>query len=288
VAGLVTRRYGASVISCYTAAYALKRYSELELAALNAVRLGLKTEAVSIGARRYYEVFHKLSRETSDVPAQSAPVIWYCLAERAHQAGAPTILTGDHAESFFLGLPHYFAGLPTSVADYVFATDRLSREEQLQRIHPRRRASGEEERLVEVLGLDTKAYRDWLDTTWEAGASFWQPYIGHMKFHTLQELRAHVWRGIPWQHNWLPVERALNDVHFISPFFDIGMLKFGLSLPIENKIRDGQVKFIIHDLLRDWFGIEAPKRYSPNPLRWWTLMRSPWQGAALPPPAVFG
>jgi hypothetical protein len=70
----------------------------------------------------------------------------------------------------------------------------------------------------------------------------------------------------------LPVSQAFEDkVEFVSPFFDLEMIRFALSLPLEYKFQNGVTKVLLRRIASRLLGRAVPKRASPNPARIWRL-----------------
>jgi asparagine synthetase B (glutamine-hydrolysing) len=68
------------------------------------------------------------------------------------------------------------------------------------------------------------------------------------------------------------VSQALDDrVEFISPSYDLEMIRFALALPLECKFQNGMTKVLLRRIASRVLGREIPKRASPNPARLWRL-----------------
>jgi hypothetical protein len=74
---------------------------------------------------------------------------------------------------------------------------------------------------------------------------------------------------------WLPAQRAIGSNSQIpSPFLDIEMIRFALSLPVAFKYRNGVGKWLLKAFLLRETGLTLAKRASPNPSRvWWWMPR---------------
>lgn len=285
VAGLL-RHELANPVRCFTLHYRHRRYSELGAARASAARLAVPLAPVLVRGRDFRASWRRLNGASQDRPCFNAQAaLFHRLGSAAAQAGVGCVATGEHADILFLGLDGFFDGLPRRSVGYLAAVKALSAEEKLERLVPRPAVSAWERELLGALGLEEEAYRAWLDARFAHDRSFLEPLVGRASLPVLQQLLGQVWAGIPWQHLSWPVEQALDGIRFVSPFYDIEMVKFALALPDEHKFRDGLTKALLRDVLRGWPGWGTlPKRCLPSPARLWSL----WPGLGVPSGAPAG
>lgn len=260
-------------VAALTADYSWQRYSEAQDARRHASILGLPSEVVVVNHRSHRNAFRALNTRRGNAPcshAQSPSLA--CLARKAADLGITHLVTGDHADSLFLGFDSLFKGLPPTTSGYLAAVESLSPADKLARLYPAQALDPRDIGLLEALNLSPDSCRQWLASLSATDRDQILPLADEYSLPVLQQLNGQRWAGISWQNIFLPVSLALNrTVEFVSPFYDIEMVRFALSLPLGLKYRDGETKPVLRDALAQATGIRAPKRASPNPSRIWSL-----------------
>jgi asparagine synthetase B (glutamine-hydrolysing) len=250
----------ASDVVCLTSDYRPMRYSEAKQALANAAVLGLRNERILLNQAKAHRAFHAMNTTSVDLPTSHPQLAsLYESACWARERDIGLLLNGDQADTVFMGLDGYYLG-------------NLSRDEKLRRLTGWSDVSRTGTEILAAFGCSISECREWIAERIEADREMYEPWLDVTSFTILQQLRGTVWAGVPWQICWLPAQRAAGGVQLVSPFFDIEMIRFALSLPIEFKHRDGITKPLLRDVLRRVAGIEVPRVASPNPVRWWTLI----------------
>jgi len=256
-----------------TADYRWKRYSEFDGAAESARALGVSHQRVHMTASSRREAFSEVNSSRQQAPCCHSQVpVMYALAQHAQRRGISTLVTGDHADALFLGFDRFFQGLPADPAAYSQAVAALDTRATLGRLYqpPQRTTAWTE--LLSAFGCTEDERLASEERMYSANCREMSAWIGRAPLHTLQQLIGQTWAGISWQNTFLPVSRAFDDrVEFVSPFYDIDMIRFAMSLPIEYKFRDGRTKVLLRDILQRVLGSSIVKRASPNPSRIWRL-----------------
>lgn len=268
-----------------TADYPFKRYSEFPAAAAAARMLGIRHERVAMTERGSRLAFRVLNSPTQNAPCcvQQARM-HYQLAERARELGLSVLATGDHADSLFLGFDRYFRSLPHDRAGYARATSSLTAAEKLSRLQHSSPLSREIADVLRIFGFTREQCLEWQQRMRAADAERMMEFAANAPLHTLQQLNGQIWGGVSWQNGFLPPIRALGQtVDFISPFYDLEMIRFALSLPAEFKFRNGETKALLRHLLIRMLGLSLGKRASPNPSRIWRLSPQPSERNAIWP-----
>ena len=256
-----------------TADYAWKRYSEFPSASANARALGVRQERVVITSASRRRAFRALNSGKQNLPCcHSQSPILYDLAERAQLDGISTLATGDHADSLFLGFDRFFAAFPHDSEHYIEATAALDAAGKLDHLFPKPDHAPEQSFLLSLFGSNPAACLAWQESTNAQDRSDMSKWAGRFPLHTLQQLGGQIWAGVSWQNAFLPVSQAFEDrVEFISPFYDLEMIRFALSLPLEYKFQNGVTKALLRSIASRLLGRSVPKRASPNPSRVWRL-----------------
>jgi len=266
-----------------TADYTWKRYSEFSSASANARALGISNERVeltSAGQKKAYRALNS-GRQNSPCCHAQSPVL-FDLAQRAQLDGISTLATGEHADSLFLGFDRFFSAFPHDSAAYLEATRALDTTGKLGRLFPKPGAP-DQGFLLRLFGATPADCLAWEESIIAEDRVAMEPWARRAPLHTLQQLGGQIWAGISWQNSFLPVSRALEDkVEFISPFFDLEMVKFALSLPLEYKFHNGVTKVLLRSIASRLLGRSVPKRASPNPSRIWRLVPDFAERRALP------
>ena len=195
------------------------------------------------------------------------------LAQRAQREGIATLATGDHADALFLGFDHFFSAFPQDSAAYLKATTALDASGKLDHLYPRPRSGPSQGFLLSLFGTNPADCLAWDESINAKDRSEMEPFARRFPLHTLQQLGGQTWAGISWQNSFLPVSQAFDDkVEFVSPFFDLEMIRFALSLPLEYKFKNGAAKVLLRRIASRLLGRDVAKRASPNPARVWRLM----------------
>jgi asparagine synthetase B (glutamine-hydrolysing) len=199
--------------------------------------------------------------------------VLFDLARRAQLEGIGTLATGDHADALFLGFDRFFAAFPQDSGAYLETTGALDVSGKLNRLYPKPTRAPGQSLLLSLFGAspaDCLAGEESINTN---DRSVLEPWADRVPLHTLQQLAGQIWAGISWQNSYLPVSQAFEDqVEFVSPFFDLDMIRFALSLPLEYKFQNGVTKVLLRSIASRLLGRSIPKRASPNPSRIWRLM----------------
>jgi asparagine synthetase B (glutamine-hydrolysing) len=270
-------------VSCFTLHYRQRHYSEWAIAQANARRIGVAAAPVVVRGTAFRGAFRELNGLGQDRPcAQAQAALFLELARRARHEGMDALVTGDHADALFLGFEEFLQGLKLPGNHSLPGTFALDPEAQLSWLAPRPVVSAQDGQLLRALDLNPAEYRAWLEDHWLAERSYWEQFIGRVAWPVLQQLRGQVWAGIGWQHLFWPTEQMFARPLFVSPFYDVEMIKFALGLPVEAKFREGLTKVFLRDFLKEKTGIEVCKRSSPSPVRLWSL----WPGIGRPGSAV--
>jgi asparagine synthetase B (glutamine-hydrolysing) len=267
-----------------TADYTWKRYSEFSSASANARALGISIERVLVSSASRRRAFRALNSEKQNSPcchAQS-PVL-FDLAHRAQLDGVATLATGDHADALFLGFDRFFAGFPRDSAGYLRTTAVLDAQAKLDQVYPKPSRGPQQDFLLSVFGSSSASCLAWEESINANDRSLMSQWADHTPLHTLQQLSGQIWAGISWQNTFLSVSQAFDErVEFISPFFDLEMIRFALSLPLEYKLQNGVTKVFLRNIASRLLGRSIPKRASPNPTRVWRLLPKFAERRALP------
>jgi asparagine synthetase B (glutamine-hydrolysing) len=256
-----------------TADYAWKRYSELSSASANSQALGVLNERVEVTSASRRQAFRALNsgRQNSPCCHAQTPVL-FDLAQHAQHEGISTLATGDHADSLFLGFEHFFSAFPRDPSAYVETTAALDVPAKLDHLYPKPSHVPEQRFLLSLAGSNPAGCLSWENSLNAKDRSVMEPWASRAPLHTLQQLSGQIWAGISWQNSFLPVSQAFGDrVEFISPFYDLEMIRFALSLPLEYKFQNGITKVLLRRIADRVLGRTIPKRASPDPSRIWRL-----------------
>jgi len=267
-----------------TADYAWKRYSEFPSASANARALGVGNERVLVTSASRKRAFRALNSGGQNLPCchSQSPVL-FDLAQRAQLDGISMLATGDHADALFLGFDRFFSAFPHDSEHYIEATRALDAAGKLDHLFPKPNHAPEQSFLLSVFGSSPADCLAWEESINAKDRSAMAQWAGRVPLHTLQQLGGQIWGGISWQNAFLPVSQALDDqVEFVSPFFDLEMIRFALSLPLEYKFQNGVTKVLLRSIASRLLGRSVPKRASPNPSRIWRLAPDFAERRALP------
>ena len=263
-------------VLCMTADYDWKKYSEYSSAAQNATSLGLLQDRVRITRATQREAFQGLNSELQHAPCcHSQSPSLYRLAKHAREKGIKTLVTGDHADALFLGFDRFSRGFPQDPEGYAKVTGALDATGKIDHLCTKPALLPDQAELLSVLGYSAKECIEWQEMLYAGDREQMGTFAERAPLATLQQLGGQIWAGISWQNIFLPVEQAFhNEVEFISPFYDVEMVKFALSLPVEYKLRNGVTKVLLRRVLQRIMKIDIPKRASPDPSRIWSVMPS--------------
>ncbi len=266
------RSIGRDTVSL-TADYSWKRYSEFSSASANARALGIPNQSVPVTAASRRRAFRALNSGQQNSPCAHAqtPVL-FDLAQQAQRDGISTLATGDHADSLFLGFERFFSAFPQDSAAYLDATAALDVSGKLDSLYPRPNCAPEHGFLLSLFGSSPADCLAWEESIVAKDRLAITHWAGRAPLHTLQQIAGQIWAGIAWQNSFLPLTQAFDDrVELVSPFFDLEMIRFALSLPLEFKFQNGVTKVLLRNIASRLLGRSIPKRASPNPARIWRL-----------------
>jgi asparagine synthetase B (glutamine-hydrolysing) len=267
-----------------TADYAWKHYSEFDSASTNAHALGIDNRRVLVTAASRRRAFRALNSERQNSPCcHSQALTLFDLAQRARLDGITTLATGDHADSLFLGFDRFFSAFPHDPASYLQTTSALDVSGKLGHLYPTPNHAPERGFLLSLFGSSQAACLAWEESINAKDRAAMAPWAARAPLHTLQQLGGQIWAGISWQNSFLPVSLAFEDeIEFVSPFYDLEMIRFALSLPLEYKFENGVTKVLLRKIASRLLGRSIPKRGSPNPARIWRLMPDPGERSLIP------
>lgn len=254
-----------------TADYGWKRYSEYETARQHARTLGVDQQRVMIRLTDHQDAFCRINSAGQNGPScHSQTPSLQSLANSAQEQGISALVTGDHADSLFLGFDYQFRGLPAEQTAYSRAIARLSLNEKVEHVCTRPSLAPADAEFLSFLGYNPLHCIQWQEDLYQSDRNLVSRWATRLPLHTIQQLNGQVWAGISWQNIFLPVTEIFRGgVEFISPFYDIELVRFALSLPAEYKFRNGETKALLRELLYKVAGIRVKKRASPNPSRLW-------------------
>ena len=175
-------------------------------------------------------------------------------AKSKYKDRAPIILTGENADSSFIGFESWL---------------KLDLD-NLKMSYPRH-----------VLGI-AKPIIDSLEMSFE---EFSEYYLGlhqrkykflkrHSKDRDIKEAHAilsQLSSGLSWQKEYLFAGKY-NKVTFVSPFYDFRMLGFAFGLPLSCKVKSGVTKYMLRKMLKKYADKNLSKTAFPHPARLWSLI----------------
>jgi asparagine synthase (glutamine-hydrolysing) len=271
IAAWLLKRLGCKVV-CFTADYAIDRYSEYEVAHRHAMQLGVEHKRILVNRKDHWSAFRRINSAESDQPTcHSQLSSLYKISEAARDLGIRVLVNGDNADTLFMGLEGFFKGLPEELSAYSKYAAELGTEEKLDRVIRWNPLDDRGASILAALHVDKGECEKWIDGQRNADRELFRPFASQFPLWRFQQVVGQYWAGVPYQSCWLPAERMVNGVQFVSPFLDAEVVQLGLSLPIELKFRNGVRKFLLHKLLERETGIQVQKCSSPNPSRLWTL-----------------
>jgi len=254
-----------------TADYGWERYSEYPSAKVLAEKMGFATERIRIRARDYWNSLLEIHKVLQDCTCSNASsMIWHSLARQALQGSTGVVVTGDHADSLFLGFQEMHAFMPDRPSEYWKKEVKMSPSDRAMAVFPTPTLL-ETTRLWKIAGLKSADLVQFLKRDIQSRR---QKLLSHAKNRDLPFLQQKVGQegaGIPWQHNFLFVERALPGVRFVSPFYDPKMIQFAMAMDSRCKAGEGVSKKVLRILVSEKLGETIHKKASPFPLRIWTF-----------------
>lgn len=266
------RLYAAGRLKCFTQNFRWRRYSELEQAQTNAAVLGIKTEAVMLARRDHFAAVLALNSRAQDQPCLTMQAFNLWSLVHSVFGGCKTFMTGEHADSLFLGFGHFFHNFPSETNAYLAAIHALTPDQRLAWVAPKIPVSDLDLGLISALGFAEEDYRRWLDGFSEGRAARLAPFRG-LPFPSIQQLSGQIDGGLAWQRIMLPVTRALSGVRILTPFFDPAVIALALGLAPELRYRDGETKFLLRYLLKKYLGrIMMKKPAAASPVAIWRLL----------------
>lgn len=256
-----------------TADFEWKRYSEFAAAADSARALGVPHERVLVTAASRRDALLALNSGAHNAPcSNSQAILMHEVARNALRRDVVTLATGDHADSLFLGFDRFFSGFPHAPEEFSRAIASLDSAGKLSRALPKPSISRQPDRLIRAMGASDEERIAWSEELYSNDREAMAKFADAARLDTLLQLDGQIWAGIGWQNIFLPPARAFDDrLEFVSPFYDIEMVRFALSLPVEYKFRGGVTKPLLRDILHRVLGHSIVKRASPNPSRIWRL-----------------
>lgn len=259
-------------LECITQDFFSAAYSEKSAAIETARLLQLPIAAASIHRRDYYQAFLHTNDRLQDTVIHGVQAHnLYCLSRFAIARGIDVVITGEHADSLFLGFGHFFRGLPPGLQEYREAIARAGKEEKLDRLAggaPKPSALSRE--LLAALGVSTSEYLRYVEAYVATRRRLFEPLLLSAPLPKLQQLGGQIDGGVGWREICLPIMRAFPGCRVLCPFYDSDVIRFALRLPSEFIFRDGQTKYFLRQLLKTLTGLECPKRPAAlSPLRYW-------------------
>jgi asparagine synthetase B (glutamine-hydrolysing) len=225
----------------------------------------------------YYEACLKLNGRAQDSPIHGSQAAnLYCLAAFARERNIDTLITGEHADSLFLGFGHFFRDFPEGTPEYLAAITGLEPDRKLRYVTADSRdPSTLSIELLARLGISDGEYTRAVAGALDARRRAFEPLAARFGLPSLQQLGGQIDSGVNWRETCLPVMRSLPGCRILCPFYDSEMIRFALRLPPEWLYRDGQTKYFLRHLLKKRTRLECAKRPAAlSPLRFWRLLPS--------------
>lgn len=258
-------------VTCFTADYGISRYSEYAQANAHANKLGLEHRRVLVTRRDHWAAFRKMNSAQSDLPSSHGQLTsLYKIAEDTRRLGIRVLVSGDNADTLFMGLEGFFSGLPTDANAYMRRAEQFSAEEKLDRVVRWSDLDRRGHDILTALGIDSAKCERWIEASRSSDRNLFRPLASQFPLWRFQQIAGQYWAGVPYQCCWLPAEHT-SGVRFVSPYLDFDMARFGVSLPLPLKFQAGIRKYLLFRLLEREAGIRVQKRSSPNPARVWTI-----------------
>src|SRR5262249_50612843 len=132
--------------------------------------------------------------------------------------------------------------------------------------------TGTADEILLSFGCSPESYKSWRRELVQTDRHRLSNWVDRFPFAPVSQLHGQMWAGVPLQNGWFPAQRAAGGgVQLLSPFLDLKMIRFGLSLPFPFKFKDGVTKAFLYDFLEAKTGLRLPKRPSPNQARIWSI-----------------
>ncbi len=270
-AAYVLHRYCPGSV-CLTADYTIRRYSEGNEAERNARAIGIGHRRIVVSAADHRRAFRSMNSAVSDVPAgHSQLTSLYRIGEHAQENGIRFLVSGENAGGLFFEYGSYFDPYPTT-EDYTRHVATLQTDDKMKWVTRRRTVSPEAAEELAALGCSPEAAQRHADRMYEADVAVLRPWAERLPLPALLMLRTQLWTGVPFQNGWLPAQKAFGNVSFVSPFSDLGLIRFIMTLPMRFKYNNGVTKALLREILLSRAGIDCGKVSSPNPARVWTAV----------------
>ncbi len=271
---LVLKRVGCN-FRCITADYAFRKYSEWDLAQKTAQVLNLRQERVLVSRADHRHGYEVMNSRAGNVPMwyHQVPTL-YKVGQYALERNIRHLFTGDNAGPIFLEFDYFFEGLPTDTERYLECISRMSSEDKVSRAAGHKAAlTPFGKSILAALGGSSEQFCRWADADLASARRVACEWNSRLSLPALQSVLSQLSAGVAQQNQWLPAQIALGGkVQLLSPFLDIEMIKFAISLPPALKFRDGITKYLLKAVLKTELGIQLPKKPSPNPSRVWTFV----------------
>jgi asparagine synthetase B (glutamine-hydrolysing) len=262
---------------CITQDFFARRYSERDAAIETAQSLHLPILTAQIGRAHYYRAFKALNAKSQDAAVHSSQTQnLFCLAEFARKQEIHTLISGEHADSLFLGFGHFFKDFPADLKGYLDAISHLTVKDKLDWVVGRPDITRLTREILKAFGIPRGEFDRCIHEVFAARRRCFEPLAPLVDMPTLQQLAGQIDGGVGWREIGLPVMRAFPGCRILCPFFDSDVVKFALKLPPDLKYRDGQTKYFLRQLLKTKTGFERPKRPAAlSPLRFWRILPDP-------------
>jgi asparagine synthetase B (glutamine-hydrolysing) len=260
-------------VLCLTADYPIKRYSEYANASLIARRLNLRHERVVITPSDSRQVFLEMNTRQDNFPAHHSHLVpIYALLREARKRNVCCWFHGHNSGAIFMEFENYFHGFPSTTAGYLEETARLSRTDKLRRFIPDPVWNERSYDLLRVFGCSPEDYKQWRWQLMEKDRRDLSRWVDRFPYPAVSQLHDQLAAGVALVNGWFPAQRAAGGcMQLMGPFLDYPMVRFGLSMPLPLKFRDGVTKAFLYDFLEAKTGLRLPKRPSPNLNRFWNL-----------------
>jgi asparagine synthase (glutamine-hydrolysing) len=266
--------YAAGRLKCFTQHFRWRRYSELAQAQANAGALEIETKPVMLNRPDHFEAVLALNSRQQDQPCLTMQAFNLWSLIHSVSGGCRAFVTGEHADSLFLGFGHFFHGLPSEQQAYLAATEALTPDQRIAWVAPRLAAADLDLELVSALGFPQAEYRQWLENFSDRRAAKLVPFRG-LPLSSIQQLNGQIDGGLAWQRIMLPVTRSLEGIRILTPFFDPAVIALALGLAVPLKYRDGETKFLLRYLLNKHLGKALMKKpAAASPVAIWRILRS--------------
>ena len=172
---------------------------------------------------------------------------------------------------------NYFHGFHSTTAGYLAETAHWNRTDKLRRFIPDPVWNERSYDLLRAFGCFPEDYKQWRWQLVEKDRRQLSSWVDRFPYPSVSQLHDQLAAGVALVNGWFPAQRAAGGrMQLMGPFLDYPMVRFGLSMPLPLKFRDGVTKAFLYDFLEAKTGLRLPKRPSPNLNRLWNL--SPYLG----------